>query len=846
MSIAAIMTVWEHAHNFSSSLNHHDALRMFVTVRNNLLKEEKDADAMGNGKMKSIVSKLLVQVNGEVDAYVKLFGGNYWVALSLSPSATQAEIKKSYRKLALKHHPDRQHGDACGGADDLFPLIQNAYEVLSDANQRRKYRVVMTVPEAMSALRAAAKQSNSHPQSQPKSKPYAASSASSGHSKENFPKQGSRHSSSSSQQPPPRDYYSAGAEYYKRKAREAEERRRQRDHDRNVHAEQKRKENAERQARYEANDPTDDYYAQQQKKWERERQQQEETAWRRRMEEIRRRKTEQERQRAKKDSQAKAEAEARARERRKRDEEWRKQQEEQKRCNALKKILKLSMLRQLKASNIKDRLIALGHTTEGCLEKEDFVRKYCVVTGQVYEAPITAKEPRIPRSDFKGNESGKDDGDYCDFENRVLEMSVKQLRQFISSRNASDRLRGLVEKGEIQSVALDLYTAPDSSSKMGRTAFGKAFMNNEETEDESKKESPSNSSRPPIIRTDRLRDYERRMDPTKNSATQDTHTSSSSSRTKNKSSISNDTLRTTLEEVVNEFRKRESTSSTPVSPTFSTPASPTSPAQSKSPSSSHVTSPQSPPTPPTPPMSKDEMAAMYDRMYEPKVSSPSAEGSSSPVNVSSPPVDTEWEETTRGRDFLVNGFKFSSSEKKIGGGESHSEDEEDDAEDGCSQESDGIDWKPMTRPVNPEEMSMPMPNLGSVNLTEAEAAFIARQQVSSRNDDGEQYMRGTGYDEETKEMGGDFFADAPPNLNDAFTKTLPNWTVKEEVEFWLHGSLESDDEDSIEWTDSDDDDEGDSRHHHCEDDFEEEKQVNIETEEAIPSINQFWGHSSRT
>ncbi len=53
--------------------------------------------------------------------------------MEVEKTATFDEIKKSYRKLALKHHPDR------GGDKDLFQEISNAYEVLSDKDKRDLY-----------------------------------------------------------------------------------------------------------------------------------------------------------------------------------------------------------------------------------------------------------------------------------------------------------------------------------------------------------------------------------------------------------------------------------------------------------------------------------------------------------------------------------------------------------------------------------------------------------------------------------------------------------------------------------------------------------------------------------
>lgn len=56
---------------------------------------------------------------------------NYYETLNVSPSATDAEIKKAYRKLAKEHHPD------AGGDEDRFRQISEAYEILRDPEKRK-------------------------------------------------------------------------------------------------------------------------------------------------------------------------------------------------------------------------------------------------------------------------------------------------------------------------------------------------------------------------------------------------------------------------------------------------------------------------------------------------------------------------------------------------------------------------------------------------------------------------------------------------------------------------------------------------------------------------------------
>ena len=57
--------------------------------------------------------------------------------LDVPKSASQDEIKKAYRKLARKHHPDSNPGDA--EAEERFKELQDAYDVLSDPEKRTQY-----------------------------------------------------------------------------------------------------------------------------------------------------------------------------------------------------------------------------------------------------------------------------------------------------------------------------------------------------------------------------------------------------------------------------------------------------------------------------------------------------------------------------------------------------------------------------------------------------------------------------------------------------------------------------------------------------------------------------------
>ena len=62
---------------------------------------------------------------------------DYYKILGVGKKASEKEIKKAYRKLARKHHPDVNPGD--DGAEERFKEINEAHEVLSDPDKRKKY-----------------------------------------------------------------------------------------------------------------------------------------------------------------------------------------------------------------------------------------------------------------------------------------------------------------------------------------------------------------------------------------------------------------------------------------------------------------------------------------------------------------------------------------------------------------------------------------------------------------------------------------------------------------------------------------------------------------------------------
>jgi curved DNA-binding protein len=62
---------------------------------------------------------------------------DYYEILGVSKNASQEEMKRAYRKLAVKHHPDKNQGNA--QAEEKFKQINEAYAVLSDPEKRKQY-----------------------------------------------------------------------------------------------------------------------------------------------------------------------------------------------------------------------------------------------------------------------------------------------------------------------------------------------------------------------------------------------------------------------------------------------------------------------------------------------------------------------------------------------------------------------------------------------------------------------------------------------------------------------------------------------------------------------------------
>lgn len=73
------------------------------------------------------------KVGGKADLGRRAMGKDYYRILGLSRGATEDDIKKAYRKQALRYHPDKNKDP---GAEERFKEIAEAYDVLSDPKKR--------------------------------------------------------------------------------------------------------------------------------------------------------------------------------------------------------------------------------------------------------------------------------------------------------------------------------------------------------------------------------------------------------------------------------------------------------------------------------------------------------------------------------------------------------------------------------------------------------------------------------------------------------------------------------------------------------------------------------------
>ena len=90
---------------------------------------------------------------------------NYYYILQLRDFATDREIKKAFRQLAIKYHPDKNKGRK--DYEEKFKEIALAYEVLSDPNKKRDFDFKLSQQNLSSKIPETARQPNNEEQRRP-------------------------------------------------------------------------------------------------------------------------------------------------------------------------------------------------------------------------------------------------------------------------------------------------------------------------------------------------------------------------------------------------------------------------------------------------------------------------------------------------------------------------------------------------------------------------------------------------------------------------------------------------------------------------------------------------------
>ena len=98
--------------------------------------EAGDRERRGEKRKSTMLGSVFV-VCLVLSALVCVSAEDYYKILGVSRTASPAQIKRAYRKLAVELHPDKNSGDP--DATDKFASVNNAYEVLSDSDKRSIY-----------------------------------------------------------------------------------------------------------------------------------------------------------------------------------------------------------------------------------------------------------------------------------------------------------------------------------------------------------------------------------------------------------------------------------------------------------------------------------------------------------------------------------------------------------------------------------------------------------------------------------------------------------------------------------------------------------------------------------
>lgn len=101
-------------------------------------------------------NKIFILITLSLFSFKCLALDNYYKMLGVPENASAEDIKKGYRKMAMKYHPDRNSGSTVAG--EIFKKVQGAYDVLSDPSKRAMFDKQLRMQPKKAAPKAAAKE----------------------------------------------------------------------------------------------------------------------------------------------------------------------------------------------------------------------------------------------------------------------------------------------------------------------------------------------------------------------------------------------------------------------------------------------------------------------------------------------------------------------------------------------------------------------------------------------------------------------------------------------------------------------------------------------------------------
>ena len=131
-----VEALWAKALELSEGGSVHEAVLTFEQAAQ-LLEKQKDQAMKTKGaeRVLKLLEELIAKLGREIESHLNYLRGNLWAALDLAPGAASSDVKRAYKRLALKYHPDKSRV-----SPKIFTIVGRAREVLGDTERRKYYK----------------------------------------------------------------------------------------------------------------------------------------------------------------------------------------------------------------------------------------------------------------------------------------------------------------------------------------------------------------------------------------------------------------------------------------------------------------------------------------------------------------------------------------------------------------------------------------------------------------------------------------------------------------------------------------------------------------------------------